>query len=751
MVALFLPVAVGAVYFAFQIRAIEEDVLEANARILALVREIVDSTSGRIDRALTNIRRDPVLRPLLFMEHPLDIARITEVGDAHRSSLISKVDDPFLVDILVYFSSPRILFTRGEVFIDTRTFYSSFFEEPGLDHDEWLVTFSRDDHFGAEMLYREIIYRGVPRSVLELRYALPSAPRIRSRGVVAALIDREAIGRLIADQLIPQGGLVLVATADGSVVVDAYSPEYVGMTRQVLEAIPAGTSRGVEYLPWSTGPLAVAYERSRAFGWIVAVAVPRHVFFQQSQQITTLFVIVAAIVMLFGIPISLLLAYRTSRPLVAISDLVRDGVVRARSGSFSRDASGLGELSESVYQLTQRHASLRTLMEEQKPFVRQVIIDRLLRGDFPTENELHATLRHYDVEMSAPAYGVFCVFVDGYYDEASDEIVYEFVVKSTLVKDQLEAVLPPGSLVHGVSLNRIAVVVSLSSADPTIADRELHDTVDRVARLINSRNEVRCLVVRGAPVDRLTEVPESLRVAMSAMRSMSTDGSMDASNRERYYYYPADLESRVVSFVEAGRVEELRGLLETIRAENLERRSLAVPMLKGLADEIEGTRNKVLASVDPPERGRWPANTSELSIEEYIVRQLDGLLGLAEGVAEQDGPYHRHKRAILEFVNGHFTESDMGLKRLALEFSFSEVYLSYLFRQIAGTTFSAYLEQLRMDEAANLLRSTRMTVDEIARHTGYASADVFRRAFKRRYGVSPSSFVDSPILRGGSV
>ncbi len=745
MIVLFIPLAGAAVFFAFRIRAIEDDVLRANSRTLGLVREIVDSTSSRIELALSNLRRDPALQPLLFMSHPLDTARITEIADAHRTSLISKVNDPFLIDILAYFSSPRILFTQNEIFLTTTSFYPAFLTEVGYTHDEWLAHFARDEYFGSELVHREVIYRGVPRSVIELRYSLPPVPRIRSRGVVAALIDEEAISAMIEERLIPEGGIAMIATEDGGVIAQASSPDFAGAYEAVLASIPAAGIRGVEFLSWEGDEIAVAYERSPAFGWMVVAGIPRHVFLAQSQQTVTLFAVVAAVALLFGIPLALLFAYRTSRPLVEISDVLREGVVLAKERRAGEDRDDIETLSESVYELTQRHASLRELMDEQKPFVRHVIIDRLLRGDFPTENELRATLRHYDAEIDAPSYGVFCVFIDGYYDEANDEVVYEFIVKSTLVRQQLEAVLPEGSLVHGVSLNRIGVVVSLDSRDPGDSETELRETVGRVSRAINARKDVRCMVVPGPRVERLFDVPVSLRAAMAALPNITSDGSRGrpTGNRDAYYYYPADLESRIVNLVENGRIEELEGLLDSIREENFEGRCLSVRMLKCLADELEGTRNKILASMELPEDDGWPAPAPELSINDHIAHQLQGLRDLATRAGQRNGHEHKYKRAILEFVDSRFSEPDMGLKRLALEFSFSEVYLSHLFRQIAGTTFSSYLEKLRMDEAASLLRSSRMTVDQVARHVGYASAHVFRRAFKRRFGVSPSAFVDS--------
>jgi AraC family transcriptional activator of mtrCDE len=50
------------------------------------------------------------------------------------------------------------------------------------------------------------------------------------------------------------------------------------------------------------------------------------------------------------------------------------------------------------------------------------------------------------------------------------------------------------------------------------------------------------------------------------------------------------------------------------------------------------------------------------------------------------------------------------------------------------------LRDLRMRQAADQLRSTTMTVDEIAHHAGYASRSSFVRAFREAHGCDPTSY-----------
>ena len=66
--------------------------------------------------------------------------------------------------------------------------------------------------------------------------------------------------------------------------------------------------------------------------------------------------------------------------------------------------------------------------------------------------------------------------------------------------------------------------------------------------------------------------------------------------------------------------------------------------------------------------------------------------------------------------------------------------LEHLFRKQLGTTPRDYLSQLRMQTAAELLRSGNMRIGRIAERVGYEDPLAFSHAFKRAFGVSPREY-----------
>jgi AraC family transcriptional activator of mtrCDE len=62
------------------------------------------------------------------------------------------------------------------------------------------------------------------------------------------------------------------------------------------------------------------------------------------------------------------------------------------------------------------------------------------------------------------------------------------------------------------------------------------------------------------------------------------------------------------------------------------------------------------------------------------------------------------------------------------------------FTKVVGRSPMSILRDLRMRQAADQLRTTTMTVDEVAHHAGYESRSSFVRAFREAHGADPTSF-----------
>ena len=83
---------------------------------------------------------------------------------------------------------------------------------------------------------------------------------------------------------------------------------------------------------------------------------------------------------------------------------------------------------------------------------------------------------------------------------------------------------------------------------------------------------------------------------------------------------------------------------------------------------------------------------------------------------------------------------NLSVKSLAQRAAMSPRNFARLFQQEVGITPARYIEDLRLEAARRQIESEPMSFKEVALSCGFASAEILRRAFERRIGVTPRQY-----------
>lgn len=89
--------------------------------------------------------------------------------------------------------------------------------------------------------------------------------------------------------------------------------------------------------------------------------------------------------------------------------------------------------------------------------------------------------------------------------------------------------------------------------------------------------------------------------------------------------------------------------------------------------------------------------------------------------------------------------SELSVSELAKSGDCSSTTAQRLFNQHFGISLGNWVRQLRMQEAAHLLRTSGLRVNEVAELVGYKDPLYFSRVFSDEYGVSPSLFAQGEL------
>lgn len=129
------------------------------------------------------------------------------------------------------------------------------------------------------------------------------------------------------------------------------------------------------------------------------------------------------------------------------------------------------------------------------------------------------------------------------------------------------------------------------------------------------------------------------------------------------------------------------------------------------------------------------------SYGEALVRQLLVAQVLAgQQMKPRESKADPRLERVLQYLDQHFSDPALSVDEAAEEVNLSPVQVRKLFRRHSGVTPKEYLTQIRMQEAARLLRQTLASIKEVASLTGFSTDHYFHLAFRKVHGCTPSEF-----------
>lgn len=95
---------------------------------------------------------------------------------------------------------------------------------------------------------------------------------------------------------------------------------------------------------------------------------------------------------------------------------------------------------------------------------------------------------------------------------------------------------------------------------------------------------------------------------------------------------------------------------------------------------------------------------------------------------------------VVEYIRMHFSDESIRSHQVAKQFSISTSTLNTWILFYTECTFEDWIHQLRMNYAVHLLRTTNLTVLDIAITVGYTNTRTFQRIFEQHFYTTPMQY-----------
>jgi len=150
------------------------------------------------------------------------------------------------------------------------------------------------------------------------------------------------------------------------------------------------------------------------------------------------------------------------------------------------------------------------------------------------------------------------------------------------------------------------------------------------------------------------------------------------------------------------------------------------------AERFEASKNNV-----------WSCNNPAA----LLAAAMDAFHCLSLGADASDSPVVKKEIAdVITYIEEHYRDK-ITLEMIADHVNFSENYLCRVFREQTGTSLINYINNVRMNKAADLIMKGHTYIKEIASLVGISDQFYFSRMFKKHFGVTPTDY-KAHILQG---
>ncbi|WP_201005591.1 helix-turn-helix domain-containing protein [Paenibacillus glycanilyticus] len=744
IVILIIPSIAGFLSYHTSISVTEKLSIENSVMQLQKSKELLERRMAEVEGFTRQLAINPDINVLMNEKSSGEQTNVYGIWRILRSVLTFGQTNDFLQQFYIYLGNYNVILTPGSAYVRPEHFYESFrYEDQSLA--EWRQSILGQTHRSEIMPLRQYNNRGTITSVVTYMQSLPlDSFSGSSPAIVVVTIDEKTITNLLTGITDKYGGWTQISDASGRTIAS------LGTGVPDMQALAKDASFDADKTSQFYKDDLVITIHSNTNGWVYRSGIPRHALLEYANQIKFITWTITGIAIAVGLFVGLMLAYRNSMPIHKLVSVVKEQFGKDDTTERNEYDFLHGNIAEMIRSSNQLESELR----RQLPLIRDAFLKRLLSGELQTREEIFAAASQANTGIYGHS-GFVCILqVQGYTGMDSVEVLNELHAARLLLKQALLDIAG-FTLTTDWGSDRIVIVFASKEAETgnTIGRDEIASLLDQLSKHAFAEYRITFIAALGEAFASETEVSVSYEQAKQTMdQALHADRKgivwfEETRLESATYYYPLEMELRLIGTIRAGETEETSRIVRTVMSLNTEQRELSVEMWQQLAGELKGTLLKLLDQKSFMESGMFEQlkdriialHATDKRSFQAEIEEITGVMCSIVVSRKNDG-HTRIIEAIKTYISGHFSDSDLTLYRVAEAVERPEKYISQLFKEVTGSNLSDYLEQVRMENAIALLRENRYTVDEISSRVGYNSSHSFRRAFKRVTGVSPSSY-----------
>ena len=635
-------------------------------------------------------------------------------------------DYPYIKRAYLYIPTVRSVYSSDLSYLSADDSFDPLFQDP-----ESIIEFSSTRLSDST---DSLCIKQIDGRLLLFQHLYPDY--LNSIGVLIFEFDISALGLLVARDHEEQPDLCYVFDPTGRQIFTSQAP---GDILQQVQDLPKG-SEGV--LEGSDGSLYF-YSRSTQTDWLYMMRTSSEAFrfLPSFRRVLTM----GLLFLLLGLFLSFQIASRANRPIRSLLGML------AESSADMHDAENeIDYLAKTYNHTSEQNSRLRQAIEDITPMVLEPLFISILAGKAPSGDEIQSTLDSLGNPIS-PHAKYLAVAIDIAERNGSKLQALETSLVLLQIRDILHQKLPGGY--HGFLISKEDQFLSLILVIPPEAGEvSINQAVLHLCRALDELSGAAFCDIQWSCGKIYTYIKDVRYSYLDARKNL---------DRQRFYGQQENQEFSIppqASYFEQAKLifHSMRDkqtqtarvladeLTETIAAEYPEpvaclfQYEIYVDTLLEIADAMNINSTEELSVRKEALLSALHQSGSVPQMTQAVSSFCGEILDIFERRNYKKAAQHISR--IQEYIHTNYSNCNLSQNIVAEEIGISPAYLSRLFKQEMGTSFTEYINNVRLEQAKQLLISSQLLIKDIAYQTGFNSLQNFFRIFKKNIGISPGEY-----------
>lgn len=723
-----------------------ENAIEDRLVALEKGKDILEARLMEVENMITQVNLEPEIISVLNIQKPLKTEDYYKIRKAYFKLPSYTITNNFINNFYIFFRNSQVLLSSDFVSVRVESVYNDFLEYKGISYDEWQEKLFENYYYREYWPVYQVSQKNYIKPMVTYIQSIPLGNFDDYKGVILVLIERDKMLEPFMTLDIQKNGWMYIADDAGNIIasynLEEQNLDITELNLNISEGFTEKSINGEKFITLHTS--------SPYMKWNYVAAIPARIFEEQVGSIRVVFTFTIAVTIVIGIIMASYLAYRNSRPIKSLINRLKDAV-------GTEDYSNTSEydfIEGKISQLVRSNKTLQEDLRNQIPFLQASFFERLLKGEFNHPNDIETAARYANIKIQGDYFIVILMRLNGYNGEIAKDNSKEIDVARVVGAKVLKEKFCGQCFLHNIDEDKIAVILLINEDSVNAYEDLIECRLGEIIDELHQNYNIRVSFGIGKLYKNLFDVSNSFRQAGKALEYKAGNvvrrviWFKNIPQSSSGYYYPIDLEIRLMNLVKAGEENEVLNLLKQLYIKNFIQSRLSNIDTEQFIYEMRGTiiklKNELLLE-DEPESEKVDRLIKEMD----DAQSVDIIYVCIENIYKNFCLYVNQKRQsrnerllenVMEYVNSNYMDDSLCLFTVASEFDLTEKYLSQFFKERTGENFSAYVEKVRMQRTIELLDEEELSITDIARQVGYNNNNTFYKAFKRIYGVSPSEY-----------